>query len=141
MADPTGRIRDRIMGRVQDALDHLLARPERRGGRAAIIALSFGGWYGSPGRSLAVRTSPPLWPSTATIFEAPGGAAYLGHFAEDDEFVDSAQVADLIRLGGKRHVYPGTKHWFLEADRPEYNADAAELAYSRTVAFLREQLA
>ncbi len=77
------------------------------------------------------------------IFEAPGEVAYLGHFAEDDEFDDSAQVPDLEKTlgeGSAAYVYPGTKHWFLEADRPEYDAAAAELAYARTVAFLREQL-
>jgi len=77
------------------------------------------------------------------IFEAPDGIAYLGHFAEDDEFDDSAQVPDLERTlgeGSAAHVYAGTKHWFIEADRPEFAHDAAELANARTVAFLREQL-
>ena len=78
------------------------------------------------------------------IFEAPAGIAYLGHFAEDDEFDDSAQVPDFeetLGEGSTAHVYPGTKHWFAEGDRPEFDANATELAYARTVAFLREQFA
>ena len=81
--------------------------------------------------------------SISGIFEAPAGIPYLGHFAEDDEFDDSAQVPDFektLRGGSAAYVYPGTKHWFMEPDRPEYNEAAAELAYSRTVAFLRENL-
>jgi len=77
------------------------------------------------------------------IFEAPAGIPYLGHFAEDDEFDDSAPVPDFDKTlseGSAAHVYPGTKHWFIEADRPEFDSDAAELAYARTVAFLRENL-
>jgi carboxymethylenebutenolidase len=78
------------------------------------------------------------------VFEAPDGVAYLGHFAEDDQFDDSSQVAGLqaaLSDRGEAHSYPGTKHWFIETDRPEYDAEAAELAYTRTVEFLRQHLA
>ena len=46
-AGPDGLNPDRIMGRVAAALDHLLSHPDARGEQAGIIALSFGGWYGS----------------------------------------------------------------------------------------------
>jgi carboxymethylenebutenolidase len=132
----------RIRAGVLAALDHLLADPDARGDRAAIIGLSFGAMEGTE-----VAAERPEVGALVTfysgIFEAPDGIPYLGHFAEDDEFDDSAQVPDLQRTlgqGSAAHVYPGTKHWFLEADRPEFAPDAAELAYARTVAFLREQL-
>ena len=133
---------DRIRAGVLATLDHLLAHPDARGDRAAIIGLSFGAMEGTE-----VAAERPDIGALVTfysgIFEAPDGIAYLGHFAEDDEFDDSAQVPDLQRTlgeGSAAHVYPGTKHWFIEADRPEFDPDATELAYQRTVAFLREQL-
>jgi carboxymethylenebutenolidase len=139
---PGGLNPDRIMGRVDAALDHLLAHPDVRGDRAAIVALSFGGWYGS--HVAAARSDVAAFVSIySDVYEAPGGAAYLGHFAEDDQFVDSTPVADMQKSlgeGSAAHVYPGAKHWFMEPDRPEYDEKARELAYSRTVAFLRENL-
>jgi carboxymethylenebutenolidase len=134
---------DHIRARVEDTLTHLLARPNVHADRAAIIGLSFGAMEGTEVASSRSDVA-ALVCFYSGIFEAPPGVAYLGHFAEDDEFDDSAQVPDLEKTlseGSAAYVYPGTKHWFLEADRPEYNADAAELAYSRTVAFLRKQLA
>jgi carboxymethylenebutenolidase len=126
---------DRIMSRVRATLDHLLAHPEASGDRAGIIALSFGGWYGS--HVAAARTDVAAFVSVySDVFEPPGAAAYLGHFAEEDPYVDSSQVAD----GLAAHIYPGTKHWFMEADRPEFDAAATELAFTRTVEFLRTQL-
>jgi carboxymethylenebutenolidase len=134
---------DRIREVVQATLDQLLAHPDARGERAAIIGLSFGAMEGTE-----VATARPDVAALVTfysgIFEAPPGIAYLGHFAEDDEFDDSAQVPDLQRTlaeGSAAHVYPGTRHWFMEADRPEFDPDATERSYARTVAFLREQLA
>jgi len=132
----------RIRAGVLAALDHLLAHPDARGDRAGIIGLSFGAMEGTEvaGERPDIGALVMFY---SGIFEAPDGIPYLGHFAEDDEFDDSAQVPDLEKTlseGSAAHVYPGTKHWFIEADRPEFDSDAAELAYARTVAFLRENL-
>ena len=139
---PDGLNPDRIMGRVEAALDDLLAQPDARGDRAAIVALSFGGWYGS--HVAAGRSDVAAFVSIySDVYEAPGGAAYLGHFAENDQFVDVSPVADLQKTlaeGSAAYVYPGTRHWFMESDRPEFDAEAAELAYARTVEFLRATL-
>lgn len=139
---PGGLNPDRIMGRVDAALDHLLAHPDIGGEKAAIVALSFGGWYGS--HVAAARSDVAAFVSIySDVYEAPGGAAYLGHFAEDDQFVDSTPVADMQKTlgeGSAAHIYPGTKHWFMEHDRPEFHEGAAELAYSRTVDFVRANL-
>ncbi|MEW6718059.1 MAG: dienelactone hydrolase family protein [Chloroflexota bacterium] len=74
-------------------------------------------------------------------------AAFLGHFAENDQWgADQKKVKALERriLAAEQEVtfytYPNTVHWFAEADRPEYNAEASLLAWDRTIKFLREQL-
>lgn len=74
-------------------------------------------------------------------------AAYLCHYAEDDTFVPTETAAQMereLRAAGKRasvYTYPGTKHSFVEANRPDaYDADAAALAWERTLAFLRDEL-
>lgn len=78
---------------------------------------------------------------------AASNAAFLGHFAEVDEYepLEGVQALEArIRDAGKAgtfHIYPGTKHWFFEPSRPEYDAAAAELVWARTLAFLHEQLA
>ena len=75
-------------------------------------------------------------------------AAYLGHFAEHDDFEPLEAVRALeerIRAAGREvtfHVYPGTGHWFVEPNQPDvYDAAAAELVWDRTLAFLKAQLA
>ncbi len=74
-------------------------------------------------------------------------AAYLGHFAENDPYEEREYIdpmAPAMRAAGRAvsmHFYPGTGHWFFEANRPEaYHAEAAALAWTRTLAFLRAQL-
>ena len=73
--------------------------------------------------------------------------AFLGHFAENDEWVPANSVRQLessLRANGHdvaMHVYPGTTHWFFEADRPDaYKANAADLAWERTAQFLAAHL-
>ncbi len=73
-------------------------------------------------------------------------AAYLCHFAEDDPFEPAESVAEMeqaLQAAGRPvtcYTYPGTKHWFFEENRPEYDAQAARLAWERTIAFLHERL-
>jgi carboxymethylenebutenolidase len=74
-------------------------------------------------------------------------APVLGHFAEDDELVAEDEVAEmhahlkLLEHDIEIHRYAGTSHWFAESDQPEshrtFDADAAALAWDRTVAFLK----
>lgn len=77
---------------------------------------------------------------------APATSAFLGHFAETDAVIDEDELtlleADLhlLEKDVTFHRYPGTRHWFFEADQPSYDEDAAELAWERTVAFLRRHL-
>ena len=36
------------------------------------------------------------------------------------------------------HIYPQMAHWFFEEDRPEFDPQAAGLAWRRTLEFLRK---
>lgn len=133
---------ERILGLIGAALDDLLGHPDARGEHAGIIALSFGAWYGSQ----VAGARPELTALVCIygdVFQGPEGVAYLGHFAEDDDRCVDSEAPELQAASdrGEAHIYPGTKHWFMENDRPEYDAVACELAYTRTVEFLRQHLA
>lgn len=74
-------------------------------------------------------------------------ATFLGHFAENDPYEDADDarntLAEMHKAGREAefHFYPGTGHWFMEWNRPDaYQVEAAQLAWSRTLNFLRAQL-
>jgi carboxymethylenebutenolidase len=111
----------------------------------------------SMGASMALWLSARVPESVAATTVFYGGqdidfadarSAYLGHFAERDAdpYVDEDGLALLeaeLNLDGHEttfHRYPGTSHWFFEADRPEHDAAAAELAWQRTVEFFHRHL-
>lgn len=84
---------------------------------------------------------------TQNVDFALATAAFQGHFAEHDEFIDEDETAELqahlrlLDLEVDFHRYPGTGHWFFEDDRPAaYVETAANLAWERTVAFLHQHL-
>src|SRR4051812_3026211 len=107
---------DRILDRVGGALDNLLARPDARGESAGIIALSFGAWSGAQVAAARPQVSAFVC-LYGDVFEAPEGTVYLGHFAEDDRFVDSNSPELRAAIDrGQAQIYPGTQHWFIEGD-------------------------
>jgi len=71
----------------------------------------------------------------------------LAHLAESDPYEPEENVVAFeraLRDAGRSiviHRYPGTGHWFAEPSRDAWRPEAANLAFDRTVAFLREQLA
>ena len=71
----------------------------------------------------------------------------LGHFAENDPYESTEWVDEfeaILRSAGREveiHRYPDTGHWFAEPSRDAYRREAAELAFERTVAFLRTRSA
>jgi carboxymethylenebutenolidase len=82
---------------------------------------------------------------------APGEAArvkapLLVQSAAVDERINAAWPAyeAALKAAGvryERHLYPGTQHGFNNDTTPRYDAAAARLAWQRTVAFLRANLA
>jgi carboxymethylenebutenolidase len=75
-------------------------------------------------------------------------AAFLGHWGELDHSNPRERVEALekkIRDAGlevEMHFYPDCDHAFFNDQRPEvYNPEAAQLAWDRTLAFLRSKLA
>jgi len=133
---------------LNSALKDLVEHPAVKRPAVGVVGFSMGGFY-----ALGLSCKKPRQISAVVIFYSTGGgkfaeaqAAFLGHYAEDDEFEpaeDVRQLEQAIRQAGKKvafHTYPGTKHWFFEPDRPEYNPAAAQLAWERTAAFLREEL-
>ncbi|HSW42982.1 MAG TPA: dienelactone hydrolase family protein [Patescibacteria group bacterium] len=87
-------------------------------------------YYGSTGGPVLTRSAVPV----------------LGHFAETDPYEPDEAITAFegtLRSAGRDvviHRYPATGHWFAEPSRDAYRAAAADLAFDRTVAFLRRLL-
>lgn len=71
-------------------------------------------------------------------------AEILGHFSDTDEWEDIDYVRSMendMRQAGLKttfHIYPQLPHWFFEDDRPEFDPESAQLAWTRTLEFLRK---
>jgi len=129
---------------IADAAMFLNERAGKADGGIAVIAFSLGVYY-----ALDLAATNPEHINSVVIFYGTGDgdytnskAAYLGHFAENDEYVPQSNVDEMeesLRRAGRPvtfYRYPGTGHWFFEPDRSAYNQAAASLAWDRTLSFL-----
>src|SRR5215469_9314258 len=133
---------------VSGSLRYLRDQPSVKGHKIGLVGFSMGaGWAFWLSTKMPTETSAVVafygtWPMDFSASQA----SYLGHFAPDDEWEPSDGVhssEEKLREAGrpvKFHFYPGTKHWFFEEDRPEYNPQAAQLAWTRSLEFLRNTL-
>ena len=135
---------------VRTAPEQLLGLPVVTGGLIGVIGFSLGAYW-----ALHLSQVRPHDVGAVVVFYgtddgdySTARAAYLGHFAEHDDYEPLEAVRALeekIRAAGREvtfHVYPGTGHWFVEPNQPDvYDAVAAELVWDRTLAFLEAQLA
>ncbi len=140
---------DAVQNKVLEALDSLKQFPELVGSAIGTLGCSLGVWW-----ALQVSALRPDDIAAAVLFYGLGEtdfaatrAAYLGHYAENDEWepIDQVPVMEAaIRSAGRDvtfYLYPGVGHWFFEDNQPTaFNTEAAQLAWDRTIAFLRERL-
>jgi carboxymethylenebutenolidase len=140
---------ERIKNIVLGATDYLWSVPSVSGRKIGVVGFSMGASF-----SLLLSTQKPESVGAVVVFYgawpldfSKAQASYLGHFVPDDEWepLDNVRATeDKIRGAGRDvtfHLYPGTKHWFVEENRPiEYNRDAANLAWNRTLGFLNSKL-
>ena len=115
----------------------------------AVLGWSFGAAYAiwAPSERDRVKATVAYYGTYVDAFIADATAPLLGHFAEEDPFTSEDEIRELeeaYRQAGRditTYRYPGTGHWFAEPSRDAYRPEAAELAFERTVAFLKEHLA
>lgn len=125
----------------------LAARAGVADGDMAVVGFSLGAYF-----ALELSNKDPDRIHRVVVYYGTGAedfsaseAAYLGHFAENDPFeprpgVDALEAT--LKQAGRPvtfHHYAGTGHWFAEPDRADaYNKAAANLAWERTLAFLKQ---
>ena len=142
-------VRSDLEGAAQFLRQHDSTNMASARSKLALVGFSLGGAYALdmsvnlPEEIAAVVT---FYASYSGLDYSSAKAAYLCHFAEDDPFEPAEAVAEMqqeLKAAGKQFTictYPGTRHWFFEENRPEYNAGAARLAWERTIEFLHQRL-
>lgn len=134
---------------VAAAVTFLSERADLAGPGLGVIGFSLGAYF-----ALGVSLEDPDRVRAVVVFYGTRGgdygrskAAYLGHFAQTDDYESASDVRsmeDSIRAAGRPvtlHIYPSTGHWFFEPDRSDaYHEGAARLAWERTLAFLENEL-
>ena len=129
------------------AVDRLASRPGADG-RIGTVGFSFGAHWSvwTATQRDRVGGSVVYYGTTGGPVLNDPGAPVVGHFAEDDPFEGPDDVAAFeqgLRSAGREvttYLYPATGHWFAEPSRDAYRPEAADLAFERTVEFLRRTL-
>ena len=139
---------EKLMNDFFAAIDFLTAHDEVTD-KVGITGFCYGGGVANaaavafPDLGAAV----PFYGRQADPADAPRiRAPLLLHYAEEDPRVNEGwlayqQALDKAGATYEAHVYPGTSHGFHNDSTPRYDAEAAELAWTRTIDWFRRHLA
>jgi len=130
------------------AAQYALAQRESNG-KLGVVGFCYGG---SLSNLLATRlpnlaAAAPFYGGAPPLDKVPSiKAELLLHFAGNDERVNASwpPYEDALKKAGVKYqafVYPGTQHGFNNDTTPRYDADAAKLAWTRTLDLFRRTLA
>jgi carboxymethylenebutenolidase len=119
-------------------------------GKLGVTGFCWGGGttnYIATAMGADLQAAVPFYGAAAETAAVPKiKAPLLIQYAENDERINAMWPAfeKALKAAGVRHqahVYPGTQHGFHNNSTPRYNEAAAKLAWDRTVAFFRQNLA
>lgn len=131
------------------AIDFMSRDPRATTERVGLIGFSMGGHWA------VWLTQRPELPVAATVLYYAARSADFGltdwpvlaHFAAEDPFVSASSRRAMesalahAERGYTAFDYPGTGHWFAESANAAFQPAAADLAFGRTVEFLRDAAA
>ncbi len=139
---------------ISNAAQYLLSLPQVSSRHVGAIGFCMGGslaiWSGTLTQSISATVG--FYPGSSWERHAPEWSNYAGknsiiHCAQGDGTSSAPGIQEALTkinaAGGsaKAFDYATTQHAFFNNDRPEvYNADAAELAWTRTLDFFKEKL-
>ena len=138
-----------IVGAVQFLRQHAATNSAASRGKLAVVGFSLGGGYAlgmSVNLAEEIAAVVTFYASYTGLDYRSAKAAYLLHFAENDPFEPAeagVEMEQVLQAAGRPvtvYTYPGTNHWFFEENRPEYDAEAARVAWERTIEFLHQLL-
>jgi carboxymethylenebutenolidase len=129
------------------AVEYLKSRPDSTG-KIGAVGFCYGGGIAN---MLATRVpdlaaAVPFYGGQPRVEDVPKiKAPLLIHYAENDERINAGWPAYEAALKASNvrytaHFYPGTQHGFNNDTTPRFDAQAAKLAWQRTVEFFQANL-
>ena len=126
----------------------LLTLPEGNG-KVGVVGFCFGGGMANylATQVAELAAAVPFYGEQPPAAEVPKiKAPLLIHYASDDERINAGWPAYDVALKAahlryEAHIYPGTQHGFNNDTTPRFDKAAAQLAWGRTMAFFKANLA
>jgi carboxymethylenebutenolidase len=127
-----------------------IKRHPQGNGKLGVVGFCFGGYISN----MLAATVPDIIDAAVPFYGTPADDTLINNvkgplllnFAENDNRVNATwpnyeKALQANQVSYQAHVYPGTQHGFHNDSTSRYDPKAAELAWSRTLAFFNQHLA